>query len=111
MSIILLLGVTFSVVTVVLGVQPNPGHNINTLGGVATGDILYGSGTDAVSALTATATGNALISGTTPSWGKIGLTTHVSGVLPTANGGTGIAYFTASGPTVARTYTFPDANL
>ncbi|HMC99403.1 MAG TPA: hypothetical protein VKH37_04590, partial [Ferruginibacter sp.] len=37
------------------------------------------------------ATGNALISGgtsTAPSWGKIGLTTHVSGVLPIANGGT-----------------------
>ena len=39
------------------------------------------------------ATGNALISGgvnTAPSWGKIGLTTHVSGTLPVANGGTGI---------------------
>ena len=37
------------------------------------------------------------------------LTTGVTGVLPTANGGTGIAYFTAAGPTVARVYTFPDA--
>ena len=37
------------------------------------------------------------------------LTTGVTGILPTANGGTGIAYFTAAGPTVARTYTFPDA--
>jgi hypothetical protein len=33
----------------------------------------------------------------------------VTGILPTANGGTGIAYFTAAGPTVARVYTFPDA--
>lgn len=32
-----------------------------------------------------------------------------TGILPTANGGTGIAYFTAAGPTVARIYTFPDA--
>jgi hypothetical protein len=32
-----------------------------------------------------------------------------SGVLETAYGGTGIAYFTAAGPTVARVYTFPDA--
>jgi hypothetical protein len=47
------------------------------------------------------ATGNALISGgvgVAPSYGKIGLTTHVSGVLPVANGGTnasvaGIAAF------------------
>lgn len=38
------------------------------------------------------------------------LTTGVTGILPTANGGTGIAYFTATGPTIARTYTFPDSN-
>ena len=37
------------------------------------------------------------------------LTTGVTGILPTANGGTGIAYFTAAGPTAARVYTFPDA--
>ena len=36
------------------------------------------------------------------------VTTGVTGILPTANGGTGIAFFTAAGPTVARTYTFPD---
>ena len=38
------------------------------------------------------ATGNALISGgvgAAPSYGKIGLTTHISGTLPIANGGTG----------------------
>jgi len=33
----------------------------------------------------------------------------ITGVLPTANGGTGIAYFTAAGPSAARVYTFPDA--
>ena len=37
------------------------------------------------------------------------LTAGVTGILPTANGGTGIAYFTAAGPSVARVYTFPDA--
>ena len=37
------------------------------------------------------------------------LTAGVTGILPTVNGGTGIAYFTAAGPTVARVYTFPDA--
>lgn len=36
-------------------------------------------------------------------------TSGITGILPTANGGTGIAYFTAAGPTVARVYTFPDA--
>lgn len=36
-------------------------------------------------------------------------TNTITGILPTANGGTGIAFFTAAGPTVARVYTFPDA--
>lgn len=59
----------------------------------AVGDILYASTTTALSKLADVATGNALISGgvgVAPSWGKIGLTTHVSGTLPVANGGTGI---------------------
>ncbi len=58
----------------------------------AVGDLLYASGTTTLSKLADVATGNALISGgvtTAPSWGKIGLTTHVSGTLPVANGGTG----------------------
>jgi len=40
---------------------------------------------------------------------NVDLTADVIGITPTANGGTGIAYFTATGPTVARVYTFPDA--
>lgn len=58
----------------------------------AVGDILYASSTTALSKLAGVATGNVLISGgvsTAPSWGKVGLTTHVSGTLPVANGGTG----------------------
>ncbi len=58
----------------------------------AIGDILYASGATTLSALSDIATGNALISGgltTAPSWGKIGLTTHVSGTLPATAGGTG----------------------
>ena len=57
----------------------------------AIGDIIYASGTSTLSKLSDVATGNALISGgvtTAPSWGKIGLTTHVSGTLPIGNGGT-----------------------
>ena len=38
--------------------------------------------------MSAAAAGNVLISGTTPSWSKVGLTTHVDGVLPVSNGGT-----------------------
>jgi hypothetical protein len=65
----------------------------------AVGDILYASTTTALSKLADVATGNAIISGgvsTAPSWGKIALTTHVSGTLPVANGGTGAATLTAN---------------
>jgi hypothetical protein len=84
----------------------------------AVGDLLYADTTTTLAKLPDVATGNALISGgvtTAPLWGKIGLTTHVSGVLPIANGGTngsatptsfGVAYgtgtayaFTAAGTT------------
>jgi hypothetical protein len=44
----------------------------------------------------------ALLSGgvtTAPSYGKIGLTTHVSGILPVASGGTGISSGTSGGVT------------
>ena len=79
----------------------------------AVGDILYANTTTTLAKLADVATGNALISGgvgVAPAYGKIGLTTHISGVLPVANGGTnastaGIASFnnitgyTASGAT------------
>lgn len=58
-----------------------------------TGDILYASGTTTLSKLADVATGNALISGgvgVAPLYGKIGLTTHVSGTLPVTSGGTGL---------------------
>lgn len=61
------------------------------------GDLLYASGSTTLSKLADVATGNALISGgvgVAPSWGKIGLTTHVSGTLPVANGGTGATSLT-----------------
>ena len=72
----------------------------------AIGDILYASSSSVLSKLAGVATGNALISGgvaTAPSWGKIGLTTHVSGTLPVANGGTGSTTSTGSGSVVLAT--------
>lgn len=57
----------------------------------AVGDLLYANTTTTLAKLADVATGNALISGgvgVAPSYGKIGLTTHVSGTLPVANGGT-----------------------
>jgi len=69
-------------------------------GSYTTGDLLYASSSSTLARLNDVATGNALISGgagVAPSWGKIGLTTHVSGTLGTANGGTGLTSFTSGG--------------
>ncbi|MEH2501243.1 hypothetical protein V1290_000054 [Bradyrhizobium sp. AZCC 1578] len=55
-----------------------------------TGDLLYADSGTTLAKLADVATGNALISGgvgTAPSWGKIGISTHVSGL------GTGVATF------------------
>lgn len=57
------------------------------------GDLLYADTASTLAKLADVATGNALISGgvgVAPSWGKIGLTTHISGTLAIGNGGTGV---------------------
>lgn len=85
--------------TVKVAIQDlNPGLStiLATKGGTgqtsyAVGDLIYADTTTTLAKLPDVATGNALISGgvgVAPSYGKIGLTTHVSGVLPVANGGT-----------------------
>jgi hypothetical protein len=56
------------------------------------GDLVYADTTTSLAKLADVAVGNALISGgvgAAPSYGKIGLATHVDGTLPIANGGTG----------------------
>jgi hypothetical protein len=66
----------------------------------AVGDLLYADTTTTLAKLPDVAVGNALISGgvaAAPSWGKVGLATHVDGTLPTANGGTNLTGFTANG--------------
>jgi hypothetical protein len=72
----------------------------------AVGDILYASTSTALSKLADVATGNALLSGgvgVAPAYGKVGLTTHVSGTLPVANGGTGVTTSTGSGANALAT--------
>jgi hypothetical protein len=79
----------------------------------AVGDILYASTSTALSKLADVAVGNALISGgvgAAPSYGKIGLATHVSGTLPVANGGTGSTATTFVNLTTNVTGTLPVAN-
>jgi len=79
----------------------------------AIGDLLYANTTTTLAKLPDVATGNALISGgitTAPAWGKIGLTTHVSGTLPIANGGTNstatpTAYGVSYGTSTAYAFT------
>lgn len=58
----------------------------------AIGDLLYADTTTTLAKLPDIATGNALLSGgvgVAPSWGKIDVATHITGVVPVANGGTG----------------------
>lgn len=88
-------------------------------GSYTTGDILYASGSNSLARLNDVATGNALISGgvgVAPAWGKIGLTTHVSGTLPVASGGTGATtltgYLVGNGTSpVTAVATIPNAGL
>ncbi len=95
LSIVLVLGISLTIAEVARAVQANPGHGINTLGGVVQGDVLYGSGTDTVSALAKNVTATRYLSntGTTnnPAWAQIVLTDGVTGTLPVTNGGTGLA--------------------
>jgi len=77
------------------------------LSSVTTGDILYSSGSNTLAKLAgAGTTGQALLSGTSaPSWGKVGLTTAVSGTLPIANGGTGLTSVGTDGQVLTSTGT------
>lgn len=76
------------------------------LSSYTTGDILYASGSTTLAALSDIATGNALLSGgsgAAPSYGKIGLTTHVSGTLGLANGGTNATSTPVAGSVIIGT--------
>jgi hypothetical protein len=79
------------------------------------GDMTYTSadGT-AIVALADVATGNVLISGgvaTAPLYGKVGLTTHVSGLLPIANGGTALSTTPTAGQLFIGNTTNSDYDL
>ena len=72
----------------------------------AVGDLIYADTTTSLAKLADIAVGSALISGgvgSAPTYGKIGLATHVSGTLPVLNGGTGVTSSTGSGSTVLST--------
>jgi len=86
-------GTAVSLTTEVTGILPatSGGTGLST---TTVGALIQGAATNTFSALASVATGNVLISGgvgVASSWGKVGLATHVSGILPSANGGTGVA--------------------
>ena len=75
------------------------------LASYAVGDIIFASGATTLAALADVATGNVLISGgvtTAPSYGKVGLTTHISGTLAVGNGGTGNTALTLNGVIIGQ---------
>ena len=87
----------------------NPNISLNTVpvtkGGTGhisytTGDLLVADAPVSLGKLPDISTGNALLSGgvgAAPFYGKVGLTTHVTGVLPPANGGTGSSTVPSNG--------------
>ena len=114
LSLFWLVAISLSIIGIAFAAAPNPGHDVTAVsGGAVQGDLFYGSAADTLLALPKNITATRYLSNTgatnNPAWAQVVLTDGVSGILPTANGGTGIAFFTAAGPTVARTYTFPDA--
>jgi hypothetical protein len=65
-----------------------------------TGSLVYASASTTLAGLADVATGNVLLSGgvgVAPAWGQVSLTTAVTGTLPIANGGTGLATTPANG--------------
>ncbi|MDP3726648.1 MAG: hypothetical protein Q8R36_05680 [bacterium] len=82
LSIILLLGIAFTFVQIVYAVTPNPGHLFTeSSGGIVTGDLIYGSAADTLSARASVAAGSYLRSAgvsTAPVWSTVTLPNSVT---------------------------------
>jgi len=82
----------------------------------SSGDILFASATNTLSRRSIGTNGQFLtVSNNLPVWSNlpsINLSSQVTNVLPSANGGTNNAFFAVSGPAASlKTYTFPDENM
>ncbi|MSR71544.1 MAG: hypothetical protein EXS50_02680 [Candidatus Taylorbacteria bacterium] len=115
LSIFWLVAISLSIIEIAAATS-NPGHDFSAIGGgVVQGDLMYGSAADTLSALSKNTSASRYLSNTgasnNPAWAQIDLTNGVTGILPTAKGGTDMAFFTVSGPaSTAKTFTFPNAN-
>lgn len=90
LSFLLLIAIVLSIITIVNAVAPNPGHDFASVsGGVAQGDILYGSAADTFSALAKNIAATRYLSNTgtsnNPAWAQVDLSNGVTGNLPVAN--------------------------
>lgn len=85
----------------------------NSSGPLSAGNLMIGNGANDLKALGSLGTTTTLLhgnSGGNPSFGPVVLTTDVSGILGTANGGLGSQYIVFSGPSgSAKTFTLPNA--
>ncbi|MBI3573368.1 MAG: hypothetical protein HY092_04170 [Candidatus Kerfeldbacteria bacterium] len=93
-GVVLLLVIIFSMLKVGQATAPNPGHNFTEIsGGVAQGDLLYGSAVDTLAALAKNATATRYIANTgtsnNPAWAQVDLSNGVTGNLPVTNLGSG----------------------
>ncbi len=91
---LILVGALLSFIQIAFAAAPNPGHNFSSVGGgVAQGDILYGSAVDVLSALPKDTNATRYLSNTgasnNPAWSLINLANGVTGNLPVANLGGG----------------------
>lgn len=72
LSIFWLIAISLSIIGIAFAAAPNPGHNFTeSSGGIATGQLIYGSAADTFSALSSVAAGSYLRSGgvsTAPVW-------------------------------------------
>lgn len=85
------------------GTVLTPVHGGTGLNGYTTGSLVYSSNSVTLAELLDVATDNVLLSGGVglpPSYGKVGLANHVSGVLSVANGGTGVSAKVGTGSVV-----------
>jgi hypothetical protein len=90
------------------------GGTVTNTGTLTANALILGNGSADVTALGSLGTTTTVLHGNAagaPTFGAVSLTADVTGILPSANGGTANAFFTVAGPaTSAKTFTFPNAS-